>query len=147
LLYSSIGYTYDFYSQNFDSFNPDPTLGEVSFKSVERFNYLTIPLNIRINFNNHFGFDFGPQTGFLLNTVGKLKESTGINEENSRRTNPGNFKVDYGANIGLTFLPNEKINIQLRYYQGLKNLINSELLPDSRSFNVALQLSAGYIIF
>lgn len=147
LLYSSIGYTYDYFSQNFDSFDPDPSGGEISFKSVDRFNYLTIPLNLRMNFSDRFGIDFGPQVSFLLNTVSKLKESTGINEENNRRTYPGNFKADYGANIGFTFSLNEKINIQLRYYQGLNNLINSEFFPDDRSFNVALQLSAGYVIF
>lgn len=146
LLYFSIGNTYDFSFSDFRNFDFDPIINQ-SFKSVQRDNFIAIPINFRYNFTDRFGLDFGPQVSFLLNSVSKLKESTNLENLNDKTSNSGNFRPDYGANIGFTFSLNDKINFQLRYYQGLKNLTNSEFFPDEKSFNVALQLSAGYVIF
>lgn len=146
LLYFSIGSTFSFSIENFDSLDPNPNVN-TSFKTVQRANFLAVPVNFRYNFTNHFGLDFGPQISFLLNSASKVRQANNLSEIPEKTTVPGNFRPDYGANIGLTFSPNEKINFQLRYYQGLKNLNRGSTLIDSSSFNVALQLSAGYVIF
>ena len=83
---------------------------------------------------------------FLLNTVTKVKE-TPDNIDVFNQTYQGKFRPDYGANLGITFSPNKKFNFQLRYFQGLKNLINTNDFQDYRSFNIALQIAAGYVIF
>lgn len=146
LLYFSIGNTFNFSTENFRNFDLDPNVNS-SFKSVQRANFLAVPINFRFNFTDKFGIDIGPQVSFLLNSVGKIKQSNNVNDVPEKTTNSGSFRPDYGANIGLAFSPNEKINIQLRYYQGLKNLINIGFFPEARSFNVALQVSVGYVIF
>ena len=107
LLYFSIGNTFNFSVDNFDVLNPDPTVS-TSFKSVQRANFLAIPLNFRFNFTSRFGLDFGPQLSFLINSVGKLKKSNNLGDIPEKTTDSGNFRPDYGANIGVTFSPNEK---------------------------------------
>jgi len=145
VLYFSIGNTFDFVFENFEGLNPNLN---TSYKTALRANFLAVPVNFRYNFSDGFGLDFGPQISFLLNTLDKIKEYDNADPIflQDRRI-PGNFRPDYGVNIGLTFSPNEKMNFQLRYYQGLKNLNISQIIADNRSFNVALQLSAGYVIF
>jgi hypothetical protein len=145
LLYFSIGNTFDYSIENFDALDPNIN---TSFKTAQRANFLAVPVNFRYNFTDRFGLDFGPQVSFLLNTFDKIKEATSVDPifVEDRRLS-GNFRPDYGVNLGLTFSPNDKINVQLRYYQGLKNLTNGDFFPDDRSSNVALQLSVGYAIF
>jgi len=146
ILYFSIGSTFDFNIQNYNV-QADPLYLNSSYNSVDRANFLSVPLNLRYKFTNRFGLDFGPQISFLLNSVSKIKESSGFEDQPTRIARSGNFRLEYGANLGLSFILNDKVNLQLRYYQGLKNLSKSTLFPDQRSFNIALQLSVGYKIF
>ncbi|MFS4492859.1 porin family protein [Maribacter sp. 2308TA10-17] len=143
LLYFSIGSTFSLSTNEFTNFDPDPFSGSGSFRSVNRANFLAVPVNFRFNFTDRFGLDFGPQISFLLNTASKVKENPD-NLDAFNQTTPGRFVPDYGANLGLTFSPIDKFNFQLRYYQGLKNL---SFFREDRSFNVALQFSVGYVIF
>ncbi len=147
LLYLSIGSRYKYSLDDFVIINPEPILNNPSFKSVTRSNYLAIPVNIRYNFTESFGIDFGPQVAFLLNGVDKVVEANDIDQDTSKRTFSGDFEPDYGLNLGFTLELQEKINLQLRYYQGLKNLVSNDFFPDDRRYNIALQMSVGYIIF
>jgi hypothetical protein len=146
LLYLSIGSTFESNLQNFSSQDPFNPSFNSSLKFVDRVNFLAIPVNFRYSFTSKFGLDFGPQVSFLLNTFSKIKETPGNIDVTSRRVS-GKFKPDYGANLGLTFSLNEKMNIQLRYYQGLKNLNRNSIIPDDKSYNIALQASVGYTLF
>ncbi|MFS4466365.1 porin family protein [Maribacter sp. 2210JD10-5] len=148
ILYFSIGSTTNISIEELRIFNVEPTpVLNSNLRSVQRANFLVIPLNLRYNFTNRFGLDFGPQIGFLLNTVNKLKESFQADDNLERQSSPGDFRTDYGANLGLTFFVNDQLNFQLRYYQGLKNLNRGRFAAEFQTFNVALQLSAGYVLF
>ena len=119
LLYLSIGNTYNINLDNFQSFdNPTVNLNS-TLRSAERANFLAVPIIFRFDFTNRFGLDFGPQVGFLLNTVSKVKE-TPDNIDAFDQKFSGNFKPDYGANLGFTVSPNEKLIIQLDIIKGLK---------------------------
>lgn len=146
VLYFSIGNTFSQSLNELRTFDLDPVVQNSDFKVVTRANFLAVPLSFRFNFTNNFALDFGPQISFLLNTVIKVKEIPD-NMDAFNSSDSGNFRPDYGANIGFTFTPNEKMNVQLRYYQGLKNLSKSSVFVNQQSSNVALQLSVGYIIF
>ncbi|MFK7811217.1 MAG: porin family protein [Maribacter sp.] len=145
MLYFSIGHINSFDYGLFRG--ADPSLNG-SFKSVERSNYLAVPINFRYNFSKKFGLDFGPQVSFLLNGVLEIKESNSFTEESNKRKTSGKFRPDYGVNLGLTFTPVEKINFQLRFYQSLHNLLGGSIFDgDSGVYNIALQFSVGYVIF
>jgi len=145
VLYFSIGTTFNYSEDRF--FTSDPFFTDRSFKSVNRANFLAVPVNFRYNFTSKFGMDFGPQISFLINSVGKIKQSNNLDEVPEKSVVSGNFQPDYGANLGLTFTLNNKMNIQLRYYQGLKNLNRNSPFADDLRFNIALQASVGYVIF
>lgn len=144
LLYLSIGTTFNFNENQFNGL--DPLTSGLSFRSVTRDNFLAVPINFRYNFTNRFGLDFGPQINFLFNSVNKVKDLNTDSELTGSKVS-GNFRPDYGASLGLTFSMSEKINLQLRYYQGLKNLNGGSFNEDERRQNIALQLSVGYVIF
>ena len=108
-----------------------------------RQNYLVIPLN------------FGPQLGFLLNRV-SIRETTGTRNrlslfpEDGTFRYSGDFELDYGAALGLSYKINEDIQIRLRYYRGFKNIIAdsfSSNFQEQKGFNSVFQLSASYAIF
>lgn len=145
LLYSSIGHTFNFATEAFIGADPSSNF---SFKTAERANYLALPINFRYSFTKKFGLDFGPQIGFLLNRVNKIKEASSVDPifvENRRFS--GNFRPDYGLNLGVTFSPSEKINVQLRFYHGLKNLLEDNFYITGGRDNIALQLAVGYVLF
>ncbi|MBD0850480.1 porin family protein [Maribacter arenosus] len=143
LLYSSIGYAFENRLILFDL----PQSQNVFPKLVRRLNYLTIPLILRFEFNKKFGLDFGPQIGFLLNSVSKLKKSTNIDQSFDKMTSSGDFRFDSGAIIGMNYKINHKLGVQVRYIHGWTNLDTGGLSDNNKQFNRVFQLSFGYALF
>lgn len=113
VLYSSIGTTSNI-NEDFGGVYVDPNGGIISFKSAQRSNYLTIPLSMKFHFTPNFGLEFGPQVAFLVNSVSKLKEYEGFEPEEERYSSPGDFRLDYGATLGVAFNLNEPMSLRLR---------------------------------
>ncbi|MDF4201578.1 porin family protein [Maribacter sp. SA7] len=144
LLYSSIGKV-DRYDLNYRIFDLEP-LGADSFKLVQKRNYLTVPLTFKWYVAERLYINAGPQVSFLLNTVSKAKGDDFPDSYEDAYKASGEFKLDYGAVLGVGFFINDDINIGLQYYRGLKDLY-ADSFVDHKAYHSVFQLTAAYSIF
>lgn len=92
--------------------------------------YISIPVMAKINLNNTFSLEFGPQASFLMSK----KNEVGINSIKNQKD------IDFGAGAGLGIRVTKSIFLQGRYVVGL-----SEISPDAKVKNSVLQVSAGLL--
>jgi hypothetical protein len=143
LLYSSQGFQF---STDLASIqNGGGSTGEENdFRTNVQLNYVTVPLLGKFALNDRYALEFGPQFGFLLNQVTKIKnldERNGTNPD-ERSSVSGDFQLDYGVAVGLDVRLNNHFSLAPRFYIGIRNRLNG--LPNVQNFNAALQLSANY---
>ena len=130
--------------RNFDQI----IVGIEEFESIERANYLNIPLFFNFNFAKEVGLNFGPQLGFLINTstITKIENSHGSTEKDKFSVN-GDFKLDYGVALGLLYNFSEDLFVELNYYQGISNISrNPDIRFENKNNNSVFQLSVGYVL-
>lgn len=89
--------------------------------------YINIPVMAKINLNNTFSLDFGPQASFLMNK----KKNVSINDQKN---------IDFGAGAGLSIHITKSLFLQGRYVVGL-----TEISPEARVKNSVAQVSAGFM--
>ena len=89
--------------------------------------YISIPVMAKINLNNTFSLDFGPQASFLMSK----KKDVSINDQKN---------LDFGAGGGLTIYITKGLFLQGRYIVGL-----TEISPEAKVKNSVLQVSAGFL--
>ena len=142
ILYNSMGFILDSSIESFQNFG-EPGGDEISFKSAQRSNFLSIPLALKLRFNSRLALEFGPQGSFLLNSVSKLKEAQGFESNGDRNSVSGDFKFDYGAVLGFGYSLNNKMSLQLRYYHGFSDIFENRI-DNFKNYHRALQLSFGY---
>lgn len=87
--------------------------------------YISIPVMAKINLNNTFSLDFGPQASFLMSNKNKISIK-----------DPEN--IDFGAGAGLTIHITKGLFVQGRYVVGL-----TEISTETKVKNSVLQVSAG----
>ena len=87
--------------------------------------YISIPVMAKINLNNTFSLDFGPQASFLMSK----KKDVSINDQKN---------LDFGAGGGLTIYITKGLFLQGRYVVGL-----TDISPEAKVKNSVLQVSAG----
>jgi hypothetical protein len=87
--------------------------------------YISIPVMAKINLNNTFSLELGPQASFLLNK----KNDVSINDQKN---------LDFGAGAGIGVHITKSLFIQGRYVVGL-----TEISPEAKVKNSVLQVSAG----
>jgi hypothetical protein len=92
--------------------------------------YISIPVMAKINLNNTFSLEFGPQASFLMSK----KNEVSINSIKNQKD------IDFGAGAGLGIRVTKSIFLQGRYMVGL-----SEISPDAKVKNSVLQVSAGLL--
>jgi hypothetical protein len=98
-----------------------------------KFEYINIPLILRIYPNKNFSIDGGPQFGFLTNSYSK--------------TNSGNINInsqnvfDLALCIGATYDFKNNFFFQSRYNLGLININNSDSFKYQNS---VMQFTVGY---
>ena len=92
--------------------------------------YISIPVMTKINLNNTFSLEFGPQASFLMSK----KNEVGINSIKNQNN------IDLGAGAGLGIHLTKSLFVQGRYVVGL-----SEISPDAKVKNSVLQVSAGLL--
>ena len=92
--------------------------------------YISIPVMAKINLNNTFSLEFGPQASFLMSK----KNEVGINSIKNQNN------IDLGAGAGLGIHLTKSLFVQGRYVVGL-----SEISPDAKVKNSVLQVSAGLL--
>lgn len=115
------------------------------FRTNVQLNFLTIPILGKFALNDKWDVEFGPQFGFLLNQVTKIKsldESPNVDADRSGSIS-GNFQLDYGAAVGLEYKLTDNLSVSPRFYVGLRNRLNG--LAGAQNYNAAIQLSLNYM--
>jgi len=144
LLYSSQGFQF---SSDLFSIDGNPNADGGDFRTNVQLNYLTVPLLAKFGLNDRYSVEFGPQFGFLLNQVTKLKnldERDGAPSK-SKSTVSGNFQSDYGIAAGLGIRITEQFSISPRFYLGLRNRLQGTE-GNLQNYNAAIQVSVNYSI-
>lgn len=144
VLYSSQGFQF---SSDLFSIDGNPNANDSDFRTNVQLNYLTVPLLAKFGLSERYSVEFGPQFGFLLNQVTKIKnldERDGAPSK-SRSTISGNFQSDYGIAVGLGIRLNEQFSISPRFYLGLRNRLNG-VEGNLQNYNAAIQISVNYSI-
>lgn len=141
ILYSSQGYKS---SGDLSDFGVEPIPSPSEFENFIQYNYLNLPMVFSFTLANEIHLNFGPQAGFLLNTVSKFE---GDGEEERSSAN-GDFKLDYGGLLGVSYNFSDEFFIELNYYQGISNISrNPDFRFESTNNNSVFQLSLGYLLF
>lgn len=144
LLYSSQGF--QFSSDLFSIDNNDPTVDGNDFRTNVQLNYVTVPLLAKFGLNERYSVQFGPQFGFLLNQVTKIKnldERNGASSK-SRSSISGNFQLDYGVAVGLDIQLKDRFSVSPRFYLGLRDRLNGAE-GNLKNYNASIQLSLNYL--
>lgn len=141
LSYSSQGFQY---STDLAAIQTNGVVGEDNdFRTNVQFNFITVPILGKFALNDRIDLEFGPQFGFLLNQVTKIKDlDQRINVER-RAVISGDFQLDYGAAVGLGLKLNDNFSVSPRFYIGLRNRLNA--LQGAQNYNAAIQLSLNYV--
>lgn len=144
LLYSSQGFRFS--SDLFAIDGNDPPDGN-KFRTNVQLNYLTVPLVAKFSLNERYSVEFGPQFGFLLNQVTKIKnlDEGDDSPSNGRSTISGNFQSDYGMAVGLNIRLNEQFSLSPRFYLGLRDRLNGAE-GNLQNYNITIQVSVNYSI-
>ena len=104
--------------------------------------YLEVPIDFAFMLGDGgFSLSAGPYLAFLMGANAKYDgESENMNEDDD------NFNgMDFGLNLGTSFLINEQILIDARYGMGLMDITNDDTMGDEVSVNGVLQISVGYV--
>jgi hypothetical protein len=111
---------------------------------VYALDYLEVPIDFAFNLGDGgFALSAGPYLGFLMGANAKYDgETEDINKEEDWING-----MDFGLNLGMSFLINESILIDARYGMGLSDITSAEIDGDDYSTDVngALQISVGYV--
>lgn len=138
VFYSSQGYVFD---TDLPNINPDgPALG-TDIKSNVQNNFLAVPLIIGFKLNRNLAIEAGPHFAFLLNQVVKVKEDTNITDE---QKSSGDFRLDYGLALGLSYAFGDHFSVQPRMYLGVANNLRNDVLNNFQNRNLSFQLSVVY---
>lgn len=143
LLYSSQGFQF---STDLADIQNGGTVGDGNdFRTNVQLNFITVPILGKFYLNDKWDVEFGPQFGFLLNQVTKLKDLDQSSNTTGDRTSSvsGDFQLDYGAAVGLGYKLSDNVSIAPRFYVGLRNRLNG--LAGAQNYNAAIQLSLNYI--
>lgn len=144
VLYVSQGFQYSTDLYSIESEAPPPAGND--FRTNVQLNYLVVPLLGKFALNERYSVHFGPQFGFLLNQVTKIKsldEPDGINAK-SKSSTSGKFLLDYGVAAGIEIKLDTQFSMTPRFYLGLRNRLNGRD-DNLQNYNVSLQLSLNYI--
>ena len=118
---------------------------EPDFTTAVQLNYLTIPLIVQLQLGSRIDLELGPQVGFLLNQVSKIKNFDGLDDNSLEERNSisGDFQLDYGLAAGIAIHIIDSFSITPRFYLGLRNRLNGA--PGNlQNYNGALQFSVNY---
>lgn len=144
LVYSSQGFQF-----NTDLFvidRQDPTIDGADFKTAVQLNYLIVPILANFSILERLSIQVGPQFGFLLNQVTKLKNFDGIDTDalDDRQSVNGRFQLDYGVAAGVAYTLTDQFALSGRIYQGVRNRLNGSF-GDLQNYNTSIQLSVNYL--
>lgn len=143
LVYSSQGFQFSSDLQAIQ--NGGVAFDENDFRTNVQFNYLTLPILGKFTLNDRVAIEFGPQFGFLINQVTKIKNLDQRDDTipENRNVISGNFRLDYGGVVGVSVQIIDKISVSPRFYIGLRNRLE-DLEGNLQNYNAAIQASVDY---
>lgn len=143
LLYSSQGFQF---SSDLSEIDGNPTPGGNDFRTNVQLNFLTVPILGKFRLGENYSLEFGPQIGFLLNQVTKIKnlDELDSSDTKSRNSISGKFQLDYGAAVGVSIKVSDQFSISPRMYLGLRNRLNGAE-GNIQNYHASLQLSVNYL--
>ncbi|MEO1010343.1 MAG: porin family protein [Bacteroidota bacterium] len=141
LQYSSQGFQFSSDLSAIEGNMPFP--GDNDFRTNVQLNYLNIPVLAKFSLNDKLTLDFGPQFGFLINQVTRIKNLDESNGDVERNSVSGDFRVDYGGVVGLDIQMSERFSLVPRFFIGLRNRLDN-FAGDVQNYNAAIQLSLHY---
>ncbi len=143
LVYSSQGFQF---STDLAAIQNGGAVGEDNdFRTNVQLNFITVPILGKFALNEKLDLEFGPQFGFLLNQVTKIKnldQGSSVNADRKSSVS-GDFQLDYGAAVGLGYKLRDNLSVSPRFYIGLRNRLNA--LAGAQNYNAAIQLSINYM--
>jgi hypothetical protein len=129
----------------------DPDLDTVlSVSTVERkLRYFNVPILLKYKFHDHFFAEFGPQLGLLFKAFDEFSSDDYVDgdlifkfkiRDQYRRLDAG-----LTAGLGYRFLKGNGMNLGVRYYFGLVNILKENPGPSERnsSFYVYVGIPIG----
>jgi hypothetical protein len=145
LLYSSQGFQFSSDLQSIQT--GGNTFDQSDIRTNVQLNYLTVPVLGKFALSDRVAVEFGPQFGFLLNQVSKIKNLDQRDDTipENRTSISGEFQLDYGVVAGLDFEIMDSISLEPRFYIGLRNRLNG-LGGNIQNYNAAIQVSVNYAI-
>ena len=113
------------------------------------FNFLEISPMLRYAVNDEFSIILGPVVGYALSGKNDVLEvssngNTSITSEAIDFEDSGLNQIDYGLNLGISFVINETIDFRTGYSLGFANLDDSDLENNSLKTN-GIFLKIGYL--
>lgn len=139
VFYSSQGVIFD---TDLPNTNPDGPALATDIRTNIQNNFLAVPLIIGFRFNRKLTLEAGPQFGFLLNQVVKVKEADDITD---KLKSSGDFKLDYGLAAGVSYKLTANLLLQPRVYLGIaNNLRDDPFSVGAENRNLSFQLAVGY---
>ena len=143
LLYSSQGFQFSSDLQSIQT--GGNTFDQSDIRTNVQLNYLTVPVLGKFALSDKIAVEFGPQFGFLLNQVSKIKNLDQRDDTipENRTSISGEFQLDYGVVAGLDFELTDSISLEPRFYIGLRNRLNG-LGGNIQNYNAAIQVSVNY---
>lgn len=145
LMYSSQGFQF---SSDLETIqNGGIVSNENDIRTNVQFNYLIIPVLGKFALNDRLSVEFGPQFGFLLNQVTKIKNLDQRDDTlpDERTSLSGDFQLDYGATAGVSYYLTDQLSLSPRFYIGLRNRLEG-LQGNLQNYNASIQLSVNYTL-
>ncbi len=140
VFYSSQGVIFD---TDLQSMNPDGQSLGTDIRTNTQNNFLSLPLIVGFRFNRKLTLEAGPQFGFLLNQVVKVKEEDNITDE---LKSSGNLRLDYGLAAGVSYKLTDNMLLQPRVYLGIANNLRDDPFSlGAQNRNLSFQLSIAHI--
>lgn len=124
------------------------SLDDVKIKFISKFDYINVPLLIKIYPTEKFSIDFGPQFGFV--TKAKLSQKV-VDKTDGRAVNKSseNFnsddyeKFDLSIAMGVSYQITDMLEVSARYNIGMTKVFSKDYAGDISNRNGVFQLGMG----
>lgn len=113
---------------------------EAGYTGTDHFNYINLPVLLKLTGRTGFYFETGPQFGFLIGATTSIQ---GVSQDIKSQINSGDFAWVFGIGCKIPMSP---LGIDLRYNVGLSN-INNYQGDNSVIHNNVFQFGLTYVLF
>lgn len=113
---------------------------EAGYTGTDHFNYVNLPILLKLTSRTGFYFETGPQFGFL---IGANTTYQGVSQDVKSEIASGDFAWVFGIGCKIPLSP---VGVDLRYNAGLSNINNAQG-DNTIIHNNVFQLGISYVLF